>query len=151
MPVGPPPPYSTIPPKALPPAQQQPYDVGQGIQASSSTLSHDEPTMPDSDADAEDVIIDIVGSNGKRGKVHGTPPNKKQALTQERPAPKVEESPVVRRTQTAVPLPASPVWIMPEETFAASSAPPAAPRERTRAPAEATRLDPAGTLSTQEP
>ncbi|KAI7536346.1 hypothetical protein KC316_g16138, partial [Hortaea werneckii] len=151
MPVGPPPPYSTIPPKALPRAQQQSYDLGQGVHASSSTFSHDEPTMPDSDADAEDVIIDIVGSNGKRGKVHGTPPKKKQALTQERPAPKIEESPVGRRTQTAVPLPAAPAGFMPEKTFTASSAPPAAPREGTLAPAEATRWDPATTLSTQEP
>ncbi|KAI6877613.1 ATP-dependent DNA helicase, partial [Hortaea werneckii] len=151
MPVGPPPPYSTIPPKALPPAQQQSYDLGQGVQASSSTLSHDEPTMPDSDADAEDVIIDIVGSNGKRGKVHGTPPKKKQALTQERPAPKIEESPVARRAQTAMPSPAAPAGFMPEKTFTASSAPPAAPREGILAPAEATRGDPATTLSTQEP
>ncbi|KAI6944561.1 hypothetical protein KC355_g15323, partial [Hortaea werneckii] len=151
MPVGPPPPYSTIPPKALPPAQQQSYDLGHGVQASSPTLSHDEPTMPDSDADAEDVIIDTVGSNGKRGKAHGTPPKKKQALIQERPAPKIEESPVARRTQTAVPSPAAPAGFMPEKTFTASSAPPAVPREETLAPAEATRWDPATTLSTQEP
>ncbi|KAI7486687.1 ATP-dependent DNA helicase [Hortaea werneckii] len=151
MPVGPPPPYSTIPPKALPPAQQQPYDLGQGVQASSSTLSHDEPTMPDSDADAEDVIIDIVGSNGRRGKVHGTPPNKKLALAHERPVPKIEESLVLRRTQTAAPLPAAPAGFMPEKTFTASSAPPTAPREGTQAPAEATRWDPATTISTQEP
>ncbi|TKA28011.1 hypothetical protein B0A50_04077 [Salinomyces thailandicus] len=95
MPTVPPPPYSTIPPKAA----SQNRRVFPKAEASSSAIFNDGPVMPDSEADDEDIIVDFTGSREKRKKASSTSPSKKRALTGQKALYTIQDSPTALRRQ----------------------------------------------------
>jgi bloom syndrome protein len=107
LPLGPPPPYSTVPPKPVSARPDpQPTDV-EPLTTSSSTMSNEGNVMPDSDADDDDDIIDFTGSREKRRKARKTPPSKKRALTRQKPIASVLDSPSMTRLKAQDAAPAT--------------------------------------------
>lgn len=139
-PLGPPPPYSTVPPGAVPPVSSSFPIALAGAASSSATVPAEQgPVMADSEADDEDNIIDFTGSGEKRKRSRTTlPSQKKRALTRPKPVATILDSPSLQRNKPVNFQPRA-VQLAPEAVaISSASATPAAgldaPRINTQAP-----------------
>lgn len=136
-PLGPPPPYSTVPPKFKVSSPTHRPATNAAVTSSSTLANKYGSVMPDSDED-EDNIIDFTGSREKRKKARNTPPSKKRrALTRQKPLPTILDSPLAQRSREA--LSPAPMQVeSPESPLAAPALPVAVsldvPRVSTQAP-----------------
>ena len=103
-PQGPPPPYSTIPPRLASP-MRRPFPAANLPKTSScSTLSGARaPIMPDSEEDDDENFVDFFGSASERRRRHmETPGSKDPALTQQKHQGHPYESPSRLRAQVGL-------------------------------------------------